>query len=78
MAAPVGFLIHIDDIGRVVIPAGIRRQLGIGPGDELEAFACEDGVFLRVASGDVPDRIDPVSIFLAVSQSTPRLTQRKP
>ncbi len=31
----------VDDLGRVVIPVGMRRTLGISEGDELE-FAVED------------------------------------
>lgn len=36
----------IDDLGRVVIPVGIRRNLGISEGDELEVTVEGDRVIL--------------------------------
>lgn len=48
-SVPAGCMVRIDDLGRITIPAGLLRRLGIKPSDELEAFACEGGVFLRVA-----------------------------
>jgi transcriptional pleiotropic regulator of transition state genes len=33
---PSGIRRKVDDLGRVVIPAGMRRALGIGDGDEVE------------------------------------------
>ena len=34
---------RVDDLGRVVIPKEIRRQLKIGESDPLEIFLSEDG-----------------------------------
>ena len=36
----------VDDLGRVVIPAGMRRSLGIGVGDEVEVTVDGDRVVL--------------------------------
>ncbi|MBV9313253.1 MAG: AbrB/MazE/SpoVT family DNA-binding domain-containing protein [Pseudonocardia sp.] len=36
----------MDDRGRVVLPAELRHQLGLAPGDEL--FAEVDGAGLRL------------------------------
>ncbi|HVM21516.1 MAG TPA: AbrB/MazE/SpoVT family DNA-binding domain-containing protein [Egibacteraceae bacterium] len=33
---PTGIRRKVDDLGRVVIPASMRRSLGIGVGDEVE------------------------------------------
>jgi transcriptional pleiotropic regulator of transition state genes len=33
---PTGIRRKVDDLGRVVIPASMRRSLGIGLGDEVE------------------------------------------
>jgi AbrB family looped-hinge helix DNA binding protein len=40
----------VDPQGRVVIPASLRRQLEIAPGDEI-AFVLEDGI-LRLMTVD--------------------------
>ena len=37
----------VDDLGRVVIPASMRRVLGIGEGDELEVTLDGDVLHLR-------------------------------
>ncbi|HEX9890304.1 MAG TPA: AbrB/MazE/SpoVT family DNA-binding domain-containing protein [Nitriliruptorales bacterium] len=36
----------VDDLGRVVIPAGIRRSLGIREGDQIEVYVEGDQVIL--------------------------------
>lgn len=38
---------RIDDLGRIVIPKEIRKQLGIEDGDPLEIFINEDKIVLR-------------------------------
>lgn len=40
--------VRVDDRGRVVLPAGLRRRLGLSEGDELLAEV--DGVGLRLVS----------------------------
>lgn len=40
--------VRVDDRGRVVLPAGLRRQLGLAEGDELLAEV--DGLGLRLVS----------------------------
>jgi AbrB family looped-hinge helix DNA binding protein len=37
----------VEAKGRVVIPAGVRRQLGIKPGTELEIDLREGGILMR-------------------------------
>lgn len=39
-----GIVRRIDDLGRVVVPKEIRRNLGIKEGDPLEIFVTDDGV----------------------------------
>lgn len=41
---PTGIVRRIDDLGRVVIPREIRRELGIQEGDALEIFTEKDQV----------------------------------
>ena len=38
-----GIIRRIDDLGRIVIPREIRRQLKIGESDPLEIFLSRDG-----------------------------------
>ncbi len=38
---------RIDDLGRVVLPIELRRNLGIGIGDTLEIFTENETVVLR-------------------------------
>lgn len=43
-----GIVRRIDDLGRVVIPKEIRRNLGIKEGDPLEIYATRDNeIFIR-------------------------------
>lgn len=44
---PSGIRRKVDDLGRVVLPVGMRRALGIGEGDEVEVWL--DGDRLVVA-----------------------------
>ena len=42
-----GIVRRIDDLGRVVIPKEIRRQMGIREGDPLEIFTDDDSICLK-------------------------------
>lgn len=42
-----GIVRRIDDLGRVVIPKEIRRQMGIREGDPLEFFIENDAICLK-------------------------------
>lgn len=39
-----GIVRRIDDLGRVVVPKEIRRNLGIEEGDPLEIFTTDGGI----------------------------------
>ena len=43
-----GIVRRIDDLGRVVIPKEIRRNLGIREGDPLELFVADGGVLFKL------------------------------
>jgi AbrB family transcriptional regulator, transcriptional pleiotropic regulator of transition state genes len=47
---PTGIRRKVDDLGRVVIPASMRRSLGIGLGDEVEISIDEGRVVLAKPS----------------------------
>lgn len=42
-----GIIRRIDDLGRVVIPKEIRRNLGIYEGEPLEIYIVDNGVAFR-------------------------------
>ncbi|HLE39574.1 MAG TPA: AbrB/MazE/SpoVT family DNA-binding domain-containing protein [Acidimicrobiia bacterium] len=42
-----GIVRKIDDLGRVVIPAEMRRTLGVSEGDELEILLESDHIAIR-------------------------------
>ncbi len=42
-----GIVRKIDDLGRVVIPAEMRRTLGVAEGDELEILLEGDHIAIR-------------------------------
>ena len=45
---PTGIIRRIDDLGRIVIPRGIRKQLGIQDDDPFEIYVSDGGdVILR-------------------------------
>lgn len=42
-----GIVRCIDDLGRIVIPREIRRDMGISEGDALEIMRSDEGVLVR-------------------------------
>ena len=52
-----GIVRRVDDLGRVVIPKEIRRNLGIYEGDPLEIFLHEDCICLRKYSTDKLEKV---------------------
>ncbi|MCL2035772.1 MAG: nucleotide exchange factor GrpE [Oscillospiraceae bacterium] len=46
---------ELDNLGRFVIPMGMRRRFEMEPGDELEVFLWEEGIAYRKPSDKEPD-----------------------
>ena len=42
-----GIVRRIDDLGRIVIPKEIRRDMGIADGDPLEMVKTDEGILVR-------------------------------
>lgn len=71
-----GITRKIDELGRIVIPKEIRRNLGIRDGETLEIFTEEDGILLKkhsviqnfeelgVKLCDIISSVIPASIFI--------------
>ncbi len=47
MLKATGVVRHVDDLGRIVLPIGLRKSLGIEPHQALEIFVDGDGVVLQ-------------------------------
>lgn len=43
----MGIIRRLDDLGRVVLPKEIRKNLKIKEGDEVEIFGLKDGFYIR-------------------------------
>ena len=52
-----GIVRRVDDLGRIVIPKEIRRNLGIREGDPLEIFLREDCICFKKY---IPDKLEKV------------------
>lgn len=44
---PAGFILKIDQLGRVVIPKPIRTQYNLNLGDSIEVFNENEGILLK-------------------------------
>lgn len=44
---PAGFIIKIDQLGRIVIPKPIRKKYDLELGDSLEIFNEPDGIVMK-------------------------------
>lgn len=53
-----GIIRRIDDLGRVVIPKEIRRNLGIREGEALEIFVDEGSVCFKKY---IPNKLEKIS-----------------
>ena len=70
MMKATGMVRRIDDLGRVVIPKEIRRQLGLQEGDPVEIYYNDTDVCFRKYS---PLGALPQSMLLNIVNSYPRL-----
>lgn len=43
----IKFCTQIDELGRLVIPAGLRNQYGLKPGDKVWFTALDDGILIH-------------------------------
>lgn len=43
---PTGMVRRVDDLGRIVIPKAIRKQVNITEGEPMELYIMEDGSIL--------------------------------
>jgi len=41
-----GIVRRIDDLGRIVIPRAVRREVGVEEGTPFEIYTCSDGSIL--------------------------------
>lgn len=70
---------RIDDLGRVVIPKEVRRQLGIQDGDPLELFIENGGVtFVKYdPQPDIEEQIKNILDNLSDTEYSGAMNERK-
>lgn len=44
---PTGIIRRVDDLGRIILPRDVRRQLNIQETTPMEIFVTKDGIFLK-------------------------------
>ncbi len=57
-----GIVRNVDELGRVVVPKELRRQMGIANGDAVEIFGEENRIVIK--------RYSPVCLFCGESDET--------
>ncbi len=61
---PFGVIRKVDELGRIVLPSGLRKKFDIKEGDSLEIFTDEDKIILKkyepgdIFTGEVEDLIE--------------------
>lgn len=70
-----GIIRRIDDVGRVVIPKEIRRDMRIQEGDPLEVYVSDDGgvMFKKYSCGDEMTEISKAIVTASVKAGFPQL-----
>ena len=68
-----GIVRRIDDLGRVVIPRGIRGSMGIKEGDPIEMFidTASGGLVLVPYHSEASDKINAIAENLRTVGATP-------
>ena len=70
----IGIIRGIDDLGRVVIPKELRRNINVKEGDKFEIFATSNGeIILRKATVEEID-----GVMVRVAEPTPTAPQTEP
>lgn len=70
----IGIIRGIDDLGRVVIPKELRRNINVKEGDKFEIFATSNGeIILRKATVEEID-----GVMVKVAEPTPTAPQTEP
>ena len=70
----IGIIRGIDDLGRVVIPKELRRNINIKEGDHFEIFATTNGeIIMRKATVKEVD-----GVMVKVAEPTPTAPQTEP
>ena len=64
-----GIIRRIDDLGRVVIPKEIRRNLRIKEGDPLELYTTKDGELVLKKYSPVGELEDEVKKFIELART---------
>lgn len=44
---PAGYILKVDQLGRIVIPKPLRKNFDLEPGDSLELFSEDNGILMK-------------------------------
>ena len=70
----IGIIRGMDDLGRVVIPKELRRNINVKEGDKFEIFATSNGeIILRKATVEEID-----GVMVKIAEPTPAAPQTAP
>lgn len=69
-----GIVRRVDDLGRVVIPREIRKQMGIREGEPMEIFLEENAVMFRKYSFNLVDEVKRVAELIEYNCNADRET----
>ena len=69
-----GIVRRVDDLGRVVIPREIRKQMGIREGEPLEIFLERDAVIFRRYSYNLADEVKHLAELIECNCNADRET----
>lgn len=68
--------LHVSSKGQIVLPAALRRKLGMGAGATLEVLEEADGLKLRVMRAVAPAELSQLAgMVKAPAQGKPRRLQ---
>jgi len=56
--------VRVDRYGRIVLPKGVREELGIHEGSELMLDVRDEEIVIRMHRGDLEKRVDELIEFL--------------
>lgn len=67
-----GIVRRLDDLGRIVIPRELRRNMGVREGAPLEMFLTKEGLIMKPYLDSTPSRIRGIAEELESMGNTPK------
>lgn len=67
-----GIVRRLDDLGRIVIPKELRRNMGVREGAPLEMFLTKEGLIMKPYLDSTPSRIRGIAEELELVCNVPQ------